>query len=230
MLPAFAQIAQLQDRCPEPLASDQDLARAQAALDDASAKIRAEAQTSWCVLPPGGRWQGAWDSAVTYRAGDVVVDLAGAYWQSLTPYTYRDPEFAPEYFRRHFQPPAEDTTAWAAFTPAGPNAFALDPSVPDIIVTVCLAVALRAVTNPEQTTGVGVGGYHESFAPTAGDGYLSPLERKLVRKAAGYRGLWAQGTSRGRVETSFRPWDERLRSATYADGTGAGDPFLGGAF
>lgn len=131
MLPAFATIDDLAARTPGGSITSTDEPRAQAALDDASAKIRAEAGLSWVD-----------------DGGDVVEDL------------------------------------------------------PDIIVVVCLAAALRAFVNPEGLVGESIGTYSETRPNPSTDVYLTAAERRLIHKAAGAsRGLWAQPTTRGPLET-----------------------------
>lgn len=79
--------------------------------------------------------------------------------------------------------------------------------LPDIIVTVCIRVVRRAFENPEGLTqhSESIQGYSESrsFSKSSTDSelYLTATERRLVRKAAGKRPLWAQSTTRGDLET-----------------------------
>ena len=155
MLPAFATTDQLAARFPGGIASV-DAARAQAALDDASAKVRAETNKDWMV--PGA--------------------------------TSSDPPV-------------------------------IDPALPDIIVIVTLAAALRAFTNPEQLSQEGIGTYHASYANGSMDVYLTSQERRLIRKAAGNTGVWTQPTTRGNVETSMWPWEDIFLPTTLASDPGA---------
>lgn len=79
--------------------------------------------------------------------------------------------------------------------------------LPDIIVTLTMRVARRAFENPEGLTqhSESIEGYSESqsFAASSTNSelYLTADERRLVRKAAGKRPLWAQSTTRGDLET-----------------------------
>jgi hypothetical protein len=152
MLPAFATVAQLADRFPGGI-GESDVARAQAALADASAKIRAEANLDWIV--------------------------------------------------------------------ANSNPPALVANVPDVVVTIALAAALRAFSNPEQLIQEGIGTYHASYSAGNTDVYLTKQEIRLVRRAAANTGLWSKPTSRGRVETSMWPWEDIFLPTTLA-----GDPSL----
>lgn len=129
-LPAFASVADLAARTPGGI-SDDDEARAQAALDDASSKIRAEAGESWVDAN-----------------GDL--DLPD------------DPD-------------------WAA----------------DAIVRITLAVARRAMENPEGLTQESLGPYSESRSNASPDVYLTTAEKRDIAKiVGGTSGLWTLGTTR----------------------------------
>lgn len=112
MLPAFASTSELAVRIPGGI-SDDDEARAQGVLEDASSLIRAEAGTTWVT-------EGV-----------------------------------------------------------------LDEDVPDIVVTVCIAAAKRAFTNPEAVTSESLGDAARSFGDASSDVYLTAAEKRLVRRAAG---------------------------------------------
>lgn len=62
----------------------------------------------------------------------------------------------------------------------------LDPDMPAVIVTICLAVAMRAYDNPngERSESLGSASVSHGVYGQAGV-YLTPTERRMVRKAAG---------------------------------------------
>lgn len=72
-----------------------------------------------------------------------------------------------------------------------------ESDVPEIVVTVTLWAALRAFSNPEGLTQEQLVSYSYSKANPSTDVYLTTKERRLVRRAAGVSGLWAQPTTRG---------------------------------
>lgn len=59
--------------------------------------------------------------------------------------------------------------------------------IPDVIETICLAVAYRAFRNPDGTTQTSVGDVSVSFSRegVAGAVFLTKAEQRAVRKAAG---------------------------------------------
>ncbi len=128
VLPAFASTDDLSARLPGGL-SDDDLTRAEAALSDASALIRAEAGKTWV---------------------DDLLALSG---------------------------------------------------VPDVVVSITIAAARRALTNPDGVTSESVQDYSRAFAATSAsaDIYLTRGEKSLVRRAAGGTGLWTLSTTRSDV-------------------------------
>lgn len=122
MLPPLASLEDLQARLPETI-GDVDEPRAEAALQDASALVRAEAGTTWTTN------------------GE------------------------------------------------------LDADVPDIIVTVTLAVARRAYLNPEEARQATIGGYSVTYGP--GGTFLTEDEKQLVASIASKQtGLWTIDTTR----------------------------------
>lgn len=125
VLPAFATVSELAARMPGGLPDD-ETPRADAALSDASALIRAEAGTDW-------------------------VDDAGAL-----------------------------------------------SGVPDVVVMVAIAVARRALSNPDGLTSESIQDYSRAFASNSAsaDVYLTKGERRVVRQAAGRSGLWTMATTR----------------------------------
>ena len=124
-LPALADIPALDARIPGGLA-DADTARAQAALDDASALIRAEAGTNW-----------------TNDDGTELED------------------------------------------------------VPDVVVTICIAAARRALTNPDGVTEEAVGDARRSYSESSLDVFLKASEKALIRRAAGsFGGITTIATTR----------------------------------
>jgi len=123
-LPALAPVEDLEVR----LGKSCDRPRAQAALDDASALIRAEAGQTWV---------------------DADGNLDG---------------------------------------------------VPDIIVTLAMKVARRAVLNPDGHTSESVGPFSVSMAP--GDVYLLDSEKRIIRQTVGQFGtIGVLSTTRGTIET-----------------------------
>lgn len=72
--------------------------------------------------------------------------------------------------------------------------------VPDIIVSVTLAVAKRAFVNPDMVRSEGIQDYQVSFGSSSPDVYLTKAERDLIRRAVGRAGLWTLATTR--IDTS----------------------------
>ena len=68
--------------------------------------------------------------------------------------------------------------------------------VPDIIVSVTLAVAKRAFVNPDMVRSEGIQDYQVSFGSSSPDVYLTKAERDLIRRAVGRAGLWTLSTTR----------------------------------
>jgi phage gp36-like protein len=99
--------------------------------------------------------------------------------------------------------------AWAALTDASnliraesgstwvdPNTNELLADVPGIVVTVCCAVALRVITNPDAIQQERLGSYSVTMAASLGDVSLTKTELRLVRKAAKVGPLWMLATTR----------------------------------
>lgn len=128
-LPAFATLEQFAARLPAGIDEETDGARAQAALDDASALIRAEAGVTWTTTDD------------------------------------------------------DDETI-------------VDPDTPDIVLTVCIAVARRAFNNPDGIRSESTGSYSASFTDASADVYLTKAEKTHIRRAAGRTGVWAMPTTR----------------------------------
>lgn len=62
-----------------------------------------------------------------------------------------------------------------------------DGEVPDVVASICLAVAYRAFRNPDGTTQTSIGDVSISFKREGVGGavWLSQAERRAIRKAAG---------------------------------------------
>lgn len=116
MLPALVSLDDFALRVGGVAAADEE--RAQACLDDASALIRTETQTTW-------------------------VDDDGA----------------------------------------------LEESIPDAVVTITYAVAIRAFRNPEGVRSESIGDYSVSYADGSTAVFLTEGERRMIRRAAGRGGL-----------------------------------------
>lgn len=87
--------------------------------------------------------------------------------------------------------------------------------VPDIIVTVTVAVARRALTNPDQLQSESISSDAYSYTRTnSSDVYLKAAERKAIRRAVGR-------SSAGSVEFET-PWN--IANTLYAPVAGGGDP------
>lgn len=128
-LPALATLEEFAVRLPGVFDEESDGARAQAALDDASALIRS---------------------------------VAGATWTTTDD---------------------EDETI-------------VDPDMPDIVRTVCIACARRVFNNPDGIRSESVGGYSASLADSSADVYLTKAESAHIRRAAGRTGAWSLPTTR----------------------------------
>ena len=61
--------------------------------------------------------------------------------------------------------------------------------VPEVIVTICVAVAIRAFRNPDGVRQETIGNYSVSYADTSTAVFLTEGERRMVRRAAGLSGL-----------------------------------------
>lgn len=61
--------------------------------------------------------------------------------------------------------------------------------VPDVIVAVCVAVAVRAFRNPDGVRQETIGNYSVAYADTSTAVYLTPGERRTIRRAVGLTGL-----------------------------------------
>lgn len=128
-LPAFASVADLAARTPGGIPDD-DEERAQAVLDDASSKIRAEAGESWVT--------------------DGELDFPD------------DPD-------------------WAE----------------DAIIRITLAVARRALSNPDGVESTTLGPFSETTSNASPDVYLTAAEKRDIAKiVGGTSGLWTLGTTR----------------------------------
>lgn len=65
----------------------------------------------------------------------------------------------------------------------------LDDDLPDVIVAVCVAVALRAWLNPDGARSEQIGNYSVTWADSSTAVYLSDGERRTIRQAAGRSGI-----------------------------------------
>lgn len=77
-----------------------------------------------------------------------------------------------------------------------------DPSVivaPDIVKTITLRVAQRAISNPDGYSAETAGDYSYQRNGVGPDGglYLTPWEIEKLRKVGGRNGLWTQPLTRG---------------------------------
>lgn len=61
--------------------------------------------------------------------------------------------------------------------------------VPDVIVAVCVAVAVRAFRNPDGVRQETIGNYSVAYADTSTAVFLSTGERRTIRRAVGLTGL-----------------------------------------
>lgn len=139
-LPALVSLADFALRVGGISAADED--RAQAALDDASALVRAEAGENWV------------------DAEDALED------------------------------------------------------VPDLIVTIVVAVAIRAFRNPEGVRSETIGNYSVAYADSSTAVFLTEGERRLIRRAGGRTGI---GSIRLEGEWTLNP------DAVYVPVHGGGD-------
>ena len=72
----------------------------------------------------------------------------------------------------------------------------LADDIPDIVVSVCIAAARRAFTNPDGIRSESTGSYSAAYADSSGDVYLTKAEQAHIRRAAGRTGVWAMPTTR----------------------------------
>lgn len=61
--------------------------------------------------------------------------------------------------------------------------------VPDVIVAICAAVAIRAFRNPDGVRQEQIGNYSVSYADTSTAVFLTEGERRIIRRAVGVSGL-----------------------------------------
>lgn len=71
-----------------------------------------------------------------------------------------------------------------------------DEDPPEVIVSICLAVAKRALENPSGIRSDSVDNYTRVFAEADSAVYLTEREAKLVWKVAGKSRLWTLGVTR----------------------------------
>ena len=62
-------------------------------------------------------------------------------------------------------------------------------AVPDVIVAVCVAAAMRAFRNPEGVRTESIGTYSVAYADTSTAVFLTEGERRIIRRAAGISGI-----------------------------------------
>lgn len=63
--------------------------------------------------------------------------------------------------------------------------------VPEVVVAVCVAVALRAWLNPDGARSEQIGNYSVTWADSSTGVYLSEGERRMIRRAAGRSAIGA---------------------------------------
>lgn len=61
--------------------------------------------------------------------------------------------------------------------------------VPDVVVAVCVAVAIRAFRNPDGVRQEQIGNYSVAYADTSTAVFLTEGERRVIRRAVGLTGL-----------------------------------------
>jgi hypothetical protein len=96
--------------------------------------------------------------------------------------------------------------------------------VPDVVVTVTLAVARRAFTNPDMVESEALPG---EYSVKRSDVYLTASEKSLVRRAGGQPGIWSLSVTRATSDMGDLP----ELCTSYVGGTGAPeelDPFAEG--
>lgn len=62
-------------------------------------------------------------------------------------------------------------------------------AVPDVIVAVCVAAAIRAFRNPDGVRTESIGTYSVAYADTSTAVFLTEGERRIIRRAAGLTGI-----------------------------------------
>ncbi|MPZ13764.1 MAG: hypothetical protein GEU73_04970 [Chloroflexi bacterium] len=89
---------------------------------------------------------------------------------------------------------------WATEDDLSVGLYDLDADLPDVIVTITIAVAKRAYLVSDEVQGETLGDY-QWRAPSSSGLYLTKAEKKLIRQVAGKTGLWTQATTR--METTL---------------------------
>jgi hypothetical protein len=62
-------------------------------------------------------------------------------------------------------------------------------TVPDVIVAICVAVAVRAFRNPDGVRQETIGNYSVAYADTSTAVFITPGERRMIRRAVGLTGI-----------------------------------------
>jgi hypothetical protein len=80
----------------------------------------------------------------------------------------------------------------------------LADDLPDIVVTVCIAAARRAFTNPDGIRSESLLSHSVTLADSSADVYLTTAERRMIATAAGRTGggISTLSTTRGPLETA----------------------------
>lgn len=89
-------------------------------------------------------------------------------------------------------------------------------AVPDLIVTIAVAVAIRAFRNPEGVRSETIGNYSVAYADSSTAVFLTEGERRLIRRAGGRTGI---GSISIEGEWTLNP------AASYVPVEGGGDDF-----
>lgn len=88
--------------------------------------------------------------------------------------------------------------------------------VPDVIVAICVAVALRAWLNPDGARSEQIGNYAVTWADSSTGVYLSAGERRTIRRAAARPAIGAV--------TLESPYTRPFAGTEWADVDDGGDP------
>jgi hypothetical protein len=62
-------------------------------------------------------------------------------------------------------------------------------TVPDVIAAICVAVAVRAFRNADGVRSETIGNYSVAYADTSTAVFITPGERRMIRRAAGLTGI-----------------------------------------
>lgn len=101
----------------------------------------------------------------------------------------------------------------------------LDDDVPDIVVTICLKAAVRALVNPDGVTEESIDGYSAGYSNESPDVYLTKKEEQMIRQAAGTSRLGVQRLTRGDVPDTPTVFVDTVPSGEKVPWLASPDPY-----